>query len=275
MEEPEEPALESFQDYSTEKPEESVPEAPQEYPTEEPEEPAPEPFSDYPMEEPEDPAPESFQEYSTEEPEESVPEAPQEYPTEEPEEPAPESFPDYLMEESEEPAPESFQDYSTEEAAPPPSPPQEKSEEYPAPTAEEPTAQEPDLCQAEGVIDWKEYIAKNPGSDDSWDSFSLSALKKKGKKGKKGKIAAYEEEAAPFEVDVSYEEPSEDAVLVVPALELDVEQSSVCPFLAHHLLDGDSWKSCKKCRAMLCQVSIQLARGGNLNVERVERMLLR
>ncbi|KAF2804328.1 uncharacterized protein BDZ99DRAFT_467613 [Mytilinidion resinicola] len=59
---------------------------------------------------------------------------------------------------------------------------------------------------------------------------------------------------------------AEDAV--VSSLGPDVKQSSMCPFRARHILDGDSWKSCKKCRAMICQVSIQLAHQENLDAEK-------
>jgi hypothetical protein len=71
------------------------------------------------------------------------------------------------------------------------------------------------------------------------------------------------EEAA--KESIACEEPgSRDIVLVVPVLEPDVEQSAVCPFRAQHILDGDSWKNCKKCRAVIFQLSIQLAHEGNL-----------
>jgi hypothetical protein len=36
-------------------------------------------------------------------------------------------------------------------------------------------------------------------------------------------------------------------------------ESSVCPARARHLLEGDMWKDCEKCRALLCQVVVQLA----------------
>jgi hypothetical protein len=86
--------------------------------------------------------------------------------------------------------------------------------------------------------------------------------KKKKKKAKPATSEEFEEEAAPCEESIldkeltpSRESGPEDAVLVVRSLGPDVGQS-VCPFRARHILDGNGWKSCTKCRAMICQVSV-------------------
>lgn len=38
-----------------------------------------------------------------------------------------------------------------------------------------------------------------------------------------------------------------------------IEEGMLCPVRAKHLLEGDMWKTCKQCRAVLRQVAIQLA----------------
>lgn len=63
--------------------------------------------------------------------------------------------------------------------------------------------------------------------------------------------------------------PSKDDILEpsrsgLPSLNSESEctketQSSVCPARARHLLEGDMWKNCRQCRAVLRQVAIQLA----------------
>jgi hypothetical protein len=40
-------------------------------------------------------------------------------------------------------------------------------------------------------------------------------------------------------------------------------ENSLCPARATHLLEGDKWKDCRSCRAVLRQVAIQLSRAGN------------
>ncbi len=59
-------------------------------------------------------------------------------------------------------------------------------------------------------------------------------------------------------------EPVCDSEIELPAeaesaFESEVE-NSVCAFRAKHLLNGDLWKNCRKCRAIIRQVSLQLAR---------------
>lgn len=53
------------------------------------------------------------------------------------------------------------------------------------------------------------------------------------------------------------------------ALEPEVE-NGVCASRARHLLDGDMWKDCKKCRAVIRQVSLQLAREDSRGEDRYE-----
>jgi hypothetical protein len=93
-------------------------------------------------------------------------------------------------------------------------------------------------------------------------------------KGKKVKDAKVELALVlPEEPEVS-ESPAPEPELWVA--DPDVEQSSVCPFRVQHLLNGDSWKNCNKCRAMIRQVSIQLAQEeGSLDKEGIDTILLR
>jgi hypothetical protein len=98
--------------------------------------------------------------------------------------------------------------------------------------------------------------------------------KKRMKRMKKAKPATseeFEENAAPCEESTldkeltpSRESGPEDAVLVVRPPGPDVGQS-VCPFRARHILDGNGWKSCTRCRALIRQVSIQLTYEENLD----------
>jgi hypothetical protein len=36
--------------------------------------------------------------------------------------------------------------------------------------------------------------------------------------------------------------------------------STLCPRRSYHLLEGDGWKSCERCRAMLREIAVQLAK---------------
>jgi hypothetical protein len=36
--------------------------------------------------------------------------------------------------------------------------------------------------------------------------------------------------------------------------------STLCPYRSHHLLEGNGWKSCNRCRAMLKEIAVQLAK---------------
>ena len=65
-----------------------------------------------------------------------------------------------------------------------------------------------------------------------------------------------------------------------PRLDTTLEDSKkigrgICPARAKHLLEGDTWKSCELCRAVLCQVAIRLAdHVDNDGYEIVERVLI-
>jgi hypothetical protein len=88
--------------------------------------------------------------------------------------------------------------------------------------------------------------------DDAWGSWGMSKSKKK------KKAAIYEEEVEP-----EPEPPGRDDIVVMPLAEPRVEQSSVCPFQNKHILEGEEWQSCKKCRATIYQLSIQLLHEGS------------
>ncbi|KAL6708710.1 hypothetical protein ACN47E_002406 [Coniothyrium glycines] len=40
-------------------------------------------------------------------------------------------------------------------------------------------------------------------------------------------------------------------------------EDGICPLRAKHLLEGDQWKTCQQCQALLCQVAINLVRTGH------------
>ncbi|PSN59046.1 hypothetical protein BS50DRAFT_626910 [Corynespora cassiicola Philippines] len=54
-----------------------------------------------------------------------------------------------------------------------------------------------------------------------------------------------------------------------PVVEYSATAEAICPFRADHLM-GDKWKDCKKCRAMLCLVAIQIARSDHSDEEGYE-----
>ncbi|CAO2655385.1 Nn.00g104490.m01.CDS01 [Neocucurbitaria sp. VM-36] len=64
----------------------------------------------------------------------------------------------------------------------------------------------------------------------------------------------YERDDVDIPVDNSHEVPIAD-----PEEPVDAEEN-ICHFRAQHLLEGNRWRSCKQCRALLHQVTIQLAR---------------
>jgi len=136
--------------------------------------------------------------------------------------------------------------------------------------------------------------------DDDWFGYVV----KKTKKGKKGKKKALKEEVEPVaqgkvefgwssswgtwgaaaknekreeteelpipstleEPELASPKPPEpENIVVVPSLVPDVEQNNVCYLQAQHILEGDGWQSCKKCRNVICQKSIQLLHGENLD----------
>jgi hypothetical protein len=65
-----------------------------------------------------------------------------------------------------------------------------------------------------------------------------------------------EESVLSKELTPSRESGSEDAVLVVRPLGPDVGQR-VCPFRTQHILDGNGWKSCTRCRALIRQLAYE------------------
>lgn len=108
---------------------------------------------------------------------------------------------------------------------------------------------------------------------------------KKAKKAKKGKKAKDRKNGTSQEIkvmglqDISDSAPETAIQLETepkltpefePMLEPDVEEDSVCAFRAKHLLEGDMWKDCRKCRAIIHQVSLELASEGSVDKEGYE-----
>ncbi|KAJ4362521.1 hypothetical protein N0V83_010615 [Neocucurbitaria cava] len=60
------------------------------------------------------------------------------------------------------------------------------------------------------------------------------------------------------EVDVPIDD-SDEVLIAEPAQPIDAEEN-VCPRRGYHLLKTSRWKNCKRCRAFLGQVAIQIAR---------------
>ena len=96
-----------------------------------------------------------------------------------------------------------------------------------------------------------ESTDKIPIAED-WDSwgFGFGSKKKKGKKIEFVQISKVEPEVEP-----------------APVVECNVTdelgaKNNICPARAKHLLEGDGWRNCNQCRALLGQVAIQLVRSG-------------
>lgn len=73
----------------------------------------------------------------------------------------------------------------------------------------------------------------------------------------KGKLGEPDSGPSP-PIGTSFGEPG--WVMNIPDLTEPVTQeSTVCASQAEHLLNGDMWKNCNKCRALLHRLSIELA----------------
>jgi hypothetical protein len=95
--------------------------------------------------------------------------------------------------------------------------------------------------------------AKNEFGWSGWSNLATPA-----KKAKKEKIKKPEEPEL-----TSPDQFRTGNIVVVPSLDPGVEQSNACPFRAQHILDGKGWQGCKKCRTVICQMSIQLLHEGS------------
>ncbi|MCJ1242886.1 hypothetical protein MMC30_000082 [Trapelia coarctata] len=85
---------------------------------------------------------------------------------------------------------------------------------------------------------------------------------------------AYEELVSGFVVQAKTK--LERTLETESVLEPDIVENSLCAFRAKHLLYGDLWKSCMKCRAVIDQISLQLARDRSVDeggYEIIERNL--
>jgi hypothetical protein len=97
-------------------------------------------------------------------------------------------------------------------------------------------------------------------------------LKEKKKKNKKG-IAIEETSAYPSPPSLSVDPDADlfDLVKDIPQNQLLIElgedsstepisatSSTLCPYLSYHILDGNRWRSCKRCYEMLKGISDQL-----------------
>ncbi|OCK74680.1 hypothetical protein K432DRAFT_447165 [Lepidopterella palustris CBS 459.81] len=155
-----------------------------------------------------------------------------------------------------------------EEPTPEEPPPEEPLAEEPPP--EEPAAEEPaddsltyDLGPAP-EFDYPEpdylepdHRPSSPVCEISYPECEVEAISK------------------PFQEAIS--EPCEEGSHFTESENTMESESGVCPNRAKHLLDGDMWKDCRQCRAMLCQVAIQLARMTHVNedgYETVDRVLI-
>jgi hypothetical protein len=113
---------------------------------------------------------------------------------------------------------------------------------------------------AEGCL-FEEVI--EPENKKEEPSYPSSYGKKKGKKMKKIK-----------DIPVKQKAPGKPALESEQAVEAE---DSICPARARHMLEGDTWKDCKLCRAVLRQVAIQIARADHTHedgYEIVDRVLM-
>ncbi len=98
--------------------------------------------------------------------------------------------------------------------------------------------------------------------------------KKKGKKGRRESPESpespeRESEIEPITVPVPEPCPLEEAY-VECRNNADIQDSVLCASRGEHLLNGDTWTRCDKCRTMVHQLSIQLARNGTINGDEYE-----
>jgi hypothetical protein len=111
-------------------------------------------------------------------------------------------------------------------------------------------------CLFEEVIEPEKKKEEEP-------SYPSSYGKKKGKKMKKIKDIPIKQKASG--------KPALESEQAVEA------EDSICPARARHLLEGDTWKDCRLCRAVLRQVAIQIARADHTHedgYEIVDRVLM-
>lgn len=80
---------------------------------------------------------------------------------------------------------------------------------------------------------------------------------KKAKKENEGKLGEPDSGPSP-PIGTSFGEPV--WVMDIPDLtEPATQESTVCASQAEHLLNGDMWKNCNKCRALIHRLSIELS----------------
>jgi hypothetical protein len=95
--------------------------------------------------------------------------------------------------------------------------------------------------------------------------------KKGKKKGKKGKRESPERESKTEPITVPVPEPCPpEEVYVECCNNPDIQDSVLCASRGEHLLNGDTWTRCDKCRTMVHQLSIQLARNVTINEDEYE-----
>lgn len=116
------------------------------------------------------------------------------------------------------------------------------------PPTEEPIP-EPELVIIPGPIAELELVeGKDDGGD--WGFNSIWGGGKKKNNTKKGALVEQEEKRAE---DVGAEE--EEKIMQGSVSETS---SVLCPRRSHHLSEGDGWKSCERCRAMIRELAAQL-----------------
>jgi len=53
---------------------------------------------------------------------------------------------------------------------------------------------------------------------------------------------------------------------------MNAMENIICPFRVIHLLEGDMWRNCRSCRAVINQVAFQLTRKENLGGDEHEKV---
>lgn len=196
-----------------------------------------------------------------------------------------------------EPEPELLPEPEPEPEAPQPESISADDWAVPDPSAEEPYFESPPRAAEEPCFE-PPPPAVEEKENDPWASWALPTATKKGKKVKKSKSQVVPDEAPvppPPEPEVVPEpeiisalepEPTNDGPMGAPEspgnvdLRVEVDEvindssevpiaeleqptdagEDVCPRRGYHLLKTSRWKNCKRCRAFLGQVAIQIAR---------------
>ncbi|KAI9742511.1 MAG: hypothetical protein M1835_003064 [Candelina submexicana] len=158
-------------------------------------------------------------------------------------------------------------------------------EETPAPACsdgpacyEEPTSCDETPCEevAKISMEAQPFPAKAEALPLEEPAKVISVGTKKAKKAKKGlskksRTIHFQDAAEPVPEHIVQPKTKLELTSDLESLlELDVKENNLCAFRAKHLLEGDIWKHCQKCRAVIRQVSLQLARDRGSDKEEYE-----